>query len=776
MAYTNFTNCTEQEYLDIIYSQDETNRIRIWFNDIELENADEYCESLKGTNRILPNNGKKIFTLDNFISKEYELVLRDLPAGTTIEDQVRISIGTLVGENTYEDVPIGIFNIQDTPITDQNKVTIKLRDNRVKFDFNYNAQPLIDSQGGTATKREILEDICEQAGVTNAIESFSGEDDEIGIYDNTITATTYVSYLLEQAGLIPTIDREGQLIAIDVSNLKTWHIPLEIVEKYEKGEPYQIKRVVYESGIIKYETSNDESLDTLYLNAANPYITTQEQVMNAYDIVKDFKIDSATTGKVLGNPAIDSYDMIEIYDNRILPIEYTQVDYIKNSGTQYINTGFVPDFDNGFRLEIEYTPTYLNTRGCLLSNWSGANNVSFEIYPTGIQRLYIVEGNTNDYIEALTLERNKGVAQYYDGVVTHSLNGETKSFNRSYTGKSAYELSMFVDLARRFSTFTNYLKIYGCKMYDGTTLVRDFIPCYRNSDNEIGMYDLVNNQFYTNAGTGTFQYGAAINTTVLETLANNTYTYNGVHRQEFDTQIGLEERTENVSLKGEATFKKWAKAEIDNVNNQIITTVGEVQTIQEEINGSITYDLTEDTEYLEDKEYYSYDDENDVYVLLQAGVDYEVGDTISGQIYELSTTDSLSSRLDDIRESIETINTTMLTQTAEQFEMLFTQTGIKNDLDNLSTLLDDNNSTLNEISQYIRFAGANIELGRSDSNTKLVITNDRISFMTGDNESAYISDNQLYITDSTILNKLRVGHWETKEDENFNLNTRWVND
>ena len=41
------------------------------------------------------------------------------------------------------------------------------------------------------------------------------------------------------------------------------------------------------------------------------------------------------------------------------------------------------------------------------------------------------------------------------------------------------------------------------KISDGTTLIRDYVPCYRKSDNVIWMYDLVNNQFYTNAGTWT---------------------------------------------------------------------------------------------------------------------------------------------------------------------------------------------------------------------------------------------------------------------------------
>lgn len=38
-------------------------------------------------------------------------------------------------------------------------------------------------------------------------------------------------------------------------------------------------------------------------------------------------------------------------------------------------------------------------------------------------------------------------------------------------------------------------------------LVRDFIPCYRKLDNVAGLYDMVNDEFYTNIGTGTFTLG-----------------------------------------------------------------------------------------------------------------------------------------------------------------------------------------------------------------------------------------------------------------------------
>lgn len=406
MAYTNFTNCTKEQYESIIYSEEDTNRIRIWFNNVELLDADEYCESLSGTNRILPNDGSKRFSLENFVAKEYTLILRDLPVATVIADQVRISIGTLVNENnnTYEDVPIGIFNIQDTPINDNGRITIKLRDNRVKFDFYYNAQPLIEQNDGTATLAQILTDICTQANVTNNVGAFEGSDTEVAIYDNTIYASTYVSWILGQAGLIPTINRLGQLDKIDLTNLVTQKIPLDIVEKYELGIPFEIQRVVYESGIIKYESSNNESLSTLYLDAANPYIIGQEQIDYIYNKLNGFQLDSVKVGNVLGNPAIDSYDLIQVYG-------------------------------------------------------------------------------------------------YYE---------EDESGN-----------AVFV---------------------------------------------------------------ADENTIVFTTLANNTYTYKGNHRNTFDTQIGKEQRTENVSVDSQNSLKKWAKTSINNLEGEITLSAGDINNLEGRVN------------------------------------------------------------------------------------------------------------------------------------------------------------------------------------------------
>ena len=48
------------------------------------------------------------------------------------------------------------------------------------------------------------------------------------------------------------------------------------------------------------------------------------------------------------------------------------------------------------------------------------------------------------------------------------------------------------------------MKLYGAKLYDNGTLVRDFVPARRNRDQAVGLYDNVSKTFFTNAGTGVF--------------------------------------------------------------------------------------------------------------------------------------------------------------------------------------------------------------------------------------------------------------------------------
>ena len=82
----------------------------------------------------------------------------------------------------------------------------------------------------------------------------------------------------------------------------------------------------------------------------------------------------------------------------------------------------------------------------------------------------------------------------------------------------------------------NPLKIYSCKIYDGDTLVRDYIPCKQtdNGTTAYGLYDKVNSKFYGNAsgkgafngGAETYTYPYATSVTATAT-ASTGYTFSG---------------------------------------------------------------------------------------------------------------------------------------------------------------------------------------------------------------------------------------------------------
>ena len=50
-------------------------------------------------------------------------------------------------------------------------------------------------------------------------------------------------------------------------------------------------------------------------------------------------------------------------------------------------------------------------------------------------------------------------------------------------------------------------KIYYCKIYENDSLVRDYVPCIDTQLGVAGFYDLVDNRFFGNKGTGLFIYG-----------------------------------------------------------------------------------------------------------------------------------------------------------------------------------------------------------------------------------------------------------------------------
>ena len=189
-----------------------------------------------------------------------------------------------------------------------------------------------------------------------------------------------------------------------------------------------------------------------------------------------------------------------------LPEGYTQLEYIQCTGTQYIDTGININTTTS-RYETKINPSLVSgTIGIFgTRNGSSANQSSMNVFIIdGTFRLDWLNGamgsgvrisSNTEYAISIT----RGLATINN--VNYRF-GENTSIDSSYT----FYVGSFNNAGSVFSNgFSG--KIYYSKLYNNNILVFDGVPCYRKSDNEIGMYDLVSNTFFTNAGTGTFIKG-----------------------------------------------------------------------------------------------------------------------------------------------------------------------------------------------------------------------------------------------------------------------------
>lgn len=188
-----------------------------------------------------------------------------------------------------------------------------------------------------------------------------------------------------------------------------------------------------------------------------------------------------------------------------LPSGYKEVEYIQSSGTQYINTGFIPKYDSRIVLDAEVTNSSI---ACALfgarSAASGTNpsaNVLFSLSGGTIRSDYYgsMVSSTTTVSGRTIFDKNKNVVSFGSNTITN---------NRS-TASSNQTLFLFAVQTAGSATLLATMKLYACQIYDNGTLVRDFHPC-TNESGAVGLYDLVGKQFYSNAGTGAFVAGAEV--------------------------------------------------------------------------------------------------------------------------------------------------------------------------------------------------------------------------------------------------------------------------
>lgn len=197
-------------------------------------------------------------------------------------------------------------------------------------------------------------------------------------------------------------------------------------------------------------------------------------------------------------------DVIREKTGARLPSEYQEVEYIESTGTQYIDTGFKPNQNTRFKIKLYANLTNTNYNSPYGENDSNnefrigiqSDDVNASWYIRYASQSVVIYAKIDKYEKVINVDHNKNVVDF---------NGWQYRLTPETSFQSTKNLYLF--MANGVSGRNFYGRIYSSSIYDNDVLVRDFIPCFRKSDNVIGMYDLVNNQFYTNQGTGEFIKG-----------------------------------------------------------------------------------------------------------------------------------------------------------------------------------------------------------------------------------------------------------------------------
>ena len=188
-----------------------------------------------------------------------------------------------------------------------------------------------------------------------------------------------------------------------------------------------------------------------------------------------------------------------------LPKGYKRLEYIQADGASYIDSNFAPNQDTRVYAECELPISASSNQGLFGSRVSSSSSAFQFVTQGGYYR--------SDYNGTLTTisSSDYGTAKFYV-----DKNKNATDLNGQYSAEATYAAFSCPHSMYIFATNNNgalydqsSAKLYVMKIYDNGTLVRDFIPC-QNASGAVGLWDAVNEEFYGNAGAGTFTAGPVV--------------------------------------------------------------------------------------------------------------------------------------------------------------------------------------------------------------------------------------------------------------------------
>lgn len=196
-----------------------------------------------------------------------------------------------------------------------------------------------------------------------------------------------------------------------------------------------------------------------------------------------------------------------------LPQGYTEVEYIERNST---HNGYLPlgeYFTENTVINIDFKMTQAKGNA-IIGDYGSNDNDDWRVflnYDVNVNNWLVYDFinsrnyyNTGDWSKRFHLE----IGNYY----IKDLNTDTYLVNA--TRKTSFtrpnQMYLFHMEGSQNTNNIDYGYIYSVKIYQNNELVRDFVPCTRDSDSIVGMYDLVNDVFYYPPNNGTLVAGPIV--------------------------------------------------------------------------------------------------------------------------------------------------------------------------------------------------------------------------------------------------------------------------
>lgn len=184
----------------------------------------------------------------------------------------------------------------------------------------------------------------------------------------------------------------------------------------------------------------------------------------------------------------------------VLPEGYTALEYIENplGNSAYIDTGIIPNNNIGFEIDwMSYDDIGSLNYGCIMGSRYASNTNDFQISSytgtpgwSGTLRL---GGQSQNYNAVLPAKNTRFSASLKSGV--YKCGTTVTNTTASLTTATSYTITVFsLRIAYTPSNQNGHGRLYGLKLYDGTTLSAHYIPC-TNPSSEVGVYDMVSESF-----------------------------------------------------------------------------------------------------------------------------------------------------------------------------------------------------------------------------------------------------------------------------------------